>query len=134
MSVSITAVAKALPPNSRKTEEILPLVELWLSGQEGRYRRKVLKIFEGAGVSRRYSIMDPEDVFTKTSFQEKNDLFATAAIRTQTKRHSASGYIQKLRSRTACAPGFNSSLRWQQDISGRLFHRTGTQTTNARSP
>ena len=80
MSVTIPAVAKALPAFTRTTEEILPFVDLWLSGQEDRFRRKVLKIFEGAGVSRRYSIMDAEDVFTKSSFQEKNDLFAKAAI------------------------------------------------------
>ena len=80
MSVSIAAVAKALPAYTRTTEEILPFVDLWLCGQEDRFRRKVLKIFEGAGVSRRYSIMDAQDVFNKTSFQEKNDLFAKAAI------------------------------------------------------
>lgn len=80
MSVSIVAAAKALPEHFRTTEEIIPFVDAWLSERDDRFRRKVLKIFEGAGVSCRYSIMDAEAVFTKTSMQEKNDLFATAAV------------------------------------------------------
>ncbi len=80
MGVKITTVAKALPPYSKETAAILPLVSHWLSGQEDRFRRKVLKIFEGAGVSKRYSIMDPVAVFTKTSFEQKNDHYAKAAI------------------------------------------------------
>lgn len=80
MAVKIHSVSKALPPYSRTTQEILPLVEVWLSGQETRFRRKVLKIFENAAVNKRYSIMEPLDVFTKTSFQDKNDLYANSAI------------------------------------------------------
>ena len=63
MSVKITAVAKQLPKYTRTTSDILPYLEVWLSGQDERYKRKVLKIFENAGVDRRYSIMDAEDVF-----------------------------------------------------------------------
>ena len=75
MSVKISAVAKSLPPYQRATLEILPLVSQWLSDQEDRYRRKVLKIFENAAVDKRYAIMSPEEVFTATSFQEKNDIY-----------------------------------------------------------
>mgnify|MGYP002278438579 CR=1 FL=1 len=75
MSVKIERVEKELPEYSRETSEILPLVEDWLGEQEERYRRKVLKIFEGAGVDKRYSIMSPEDVFTATSFEEKNNIY-----------------------------------------------------------
>lgn len=35
----------------------------------------MLKIFEGAGVDRRYSIMDAHEVFMKTSFEERNDIY-----------------------------------------------------------
>ncbi len=73
--VKIAAVAKELPPYQRETREILPFVELWLNGQEDRYRRKVIKIFESAGVDRRYGIMNIEEVFTATSFAEKNDIY-----------------------------------------------------------
>jgi len=73
--VHVVSVAKELPAYYRDTKDILPLVDLWLSGQEERFRRKVIKIFEGAGVERRYGIMDPEEVFTATSFEEKNAIY-----------------------------------------------------------
>ena len=74
-NVRIATVAKALPPFCRETKDILPFVELWLSGQEDRFRRKVLKIFEGAAVDKRYGIMGIEDVFTATSLEAKNDIY-----------------------------------------------------------
>lgn len=74
-SVRIATVAKALPPYCRETKDILPFVELWLSGQEERFKRKVIKIFEGAAVDKRYGIMDIEDVFTATSLEAKNDIY-----------------------------------------------------------
>ena len=73
--VRIVSVAKQLPAYSRKTENILPFVALWLADQEERFKRKVLKIFEGAGVDVRYGIMDIEEVFTATSFEEKNKIY-----------------------------------------------------------
>ncbi len=75
MSVKIAGVEKELPSFYRETKDILPLAEAWLEGQDERFRRKVLKIFEGAGVDIRYSIMDPEEVFTSTSFEEKNNIY-----------------------------------------------------------
>jgi predicted naringenin-chalcone synthase len=81
MPVRISAVAKELPPHTRETKDILPYVELWLQGQEDRFKRKVLKIFENAAVDRRYSIMDAEEVFLKTSFEEKNDIYTRESIK-----------------------------------------------------
>jgi len=75
MSVKIVKVEKELPKYFRETKDILPLVEVWLGEREERFRRKVLKIFEGAGVDKRYSIMNPEEVFTATSFKDKNDIY-----------------------------------------------------------
>jgi predicted naringenin-chalcone synthase len=76
MSVRIKSVAKQLPQYTRDIDEILPYVAAWLEGQDDRFKRKVLKIFEGAGVDRRYSIMDAEDIFLKTSFEERNDIYS----------------------------------------------------------
>ncbi|MGX1930087.1 type III polyketide synthase [Flagellimonas sp. 2504JD4-2] len=73
--VRMVAVSKQLPKYNRKTSDIIPFVNLWLSGQEDRFRRKVVKIFEGADVDHRYGIMDIEEVFTATSFEEKNDIY-----------------------------------------------------------
>ncbi|HEU4791773.1 MAG TPA: type III polyketide synthase [Flavobacterium sp.] len=80
MSVKIKCVAKQLPKFSRTTEEILPFLDVWLEGQEERFIRKVKKIFEGAGVDKRYSIMDPIAVFENTSFEEKNDTYIREVI------------------------------------------------------
>ena len=80
MSVKIKAVAKQLPKYSRTTEEILPFLDTWLVNQDDRFIRKVKKIFEGAAVDKRYSIMDPIEVFTRTSFEERNDIYTREVI------------------------------------------------------
>jgi predicted naringenin-chalcone synthase len=76
MSVKITTVTKQLPEYSRETKQVIPFVETWLDGQEERFKRKVIKIFQGAAVDKRYSIMDPSEVFTATSFEEKNRIYS----------------------------------------------------------
>ncbi|HEX9979142.1 MAG TPA: type III polyketide synthase [Flavobacterium sp.] len=80
MSVKITAVAKQLPEYSRTTEDILPFIDIWLAGEEERFIKKVKKIFEGAAVDKRYSIMEPQEVFTASSFEEKNDIYIREVI------------------------------------------------------
>ena len=80
MSVKIKCVSKQLPKFSRSTDEIIPFLDVWLDGQEPRFIRKVKKIFEGAAVDKRYSIMDPIEVFTKTSFEERNDIYVREVI------------------------------------------------------
>lgn len=80
MSVKIMTVAKALPQYTRNTKEIIPYLKLWLADQDDRFRRKVIKIFENAGVDKRYSIMDAESVFSNTGFEEKNDLYEKESI------------------------------------------------------
>jgi predicted naringenin-chalcone synthase len=75
MNVKITTVAKQLPVYSRNTAEVIPFVKQWMHGQESRFQRKVIKLFESAGVDKRYSIMDPIEVFTNTSFEERNDIY-----------------------------------------------------------
>lgn len=80
MSVKIKCVAKQLPKYSRTTEEIIPFLDAWLVGQEERFIKKVKKIFEGAAVDKRYSIMDPIEVFTQTSFEERNDIYVREVI------------------------------------------------------
>jgi len=81
MSVKITSIATQLPPYSRLTKDIIPFLKLWLSGQDERFQRKVIKIFENAGVDKRYGIMDAEEVFSKTSFEEKNDIYKRETIK-----------------------------------------------------
>ncbi len=80
MSVKISSVSKQLPKYSRTTAEILPFLDHWLVNQDERFIRKVKKIFEGAAVDKRYSIMDPIEVFTQSSFQERNDIYTREVI------------------------------------------------------
>jgi hypothetical protein len=77
MSVKINTVTKQLPKYSRTTEEIIPFLDAWLEGQDERFR-KVKKIFEGAAVDKRYSIMDPIEVFTKR--RRRNDIYSREVI------------------------------------------------------
>ncbi|MBE8725967.1 type III polyketide synthase [Flavobacterium hungaricum] len=80
MSVKIITAAKQLPQYSRRTEDILPFLDVWLQNQDERFIRKVKKIFESAAVEKRYSIMDPVEVFTASSFEEKNDIYSREVI------------------------------------------------------
>ncbi|KGO86862.1 3-oxoacyl-ACP reductase [Flavobacterium rivuli WB 3.3-2 = DSM 21788] len=81
MSVKIVTATKQLPQYSRTTADILPLLDGWLQGQDERFIKKVKKIFEGAAVDVRYSIMDPLEVFTATSFEDKNDIYVREVIK-----------------------------------------------------
>lgn len=80
MSVKIKTVCKQLPKYSRTTDEIMPFLEVWLEGQEPRFIRKVKKIFDGASVDKRFSIMDPIEVFSNTSFEERNSIYVREVI------------------------------------------------------
>ncbi len=80
MSVKIKTVATQTPKYSRTTEEIMPFLDVWLADQDERFIRKVKKIFEGAAVDKRYSIMEPSEVFTATSFEQKNDIYTREVI------------------------------------------------------
>ena len=80
MKVKITAAAKQLPKYFKETKDIIPFVNVWMQGQDERFQRKVIKIFEGAAVDKRYSIMNPEEVFTATSFEDKNNIYKREVI------------------------------------------------------
>lgn len=83
--VKIKTVAKALPEFARETADILPFLDVWLDGQEDRFKRKVKKIFENAAVDKRYAFMDPAEVFSNLSFEERNDAYIREGIKLGTK-------------------------------------------------
>ena len=78
--VKIKTVAKQLPPYTRTTEEIIPYVKAWMSGQEERFQRKVLKIIGNAQIDRRYSIIDADDMFVPRTYEEKNRLYIQGTL------------------------------------------------------
>ncbi len=59
----------------------MPLLDGWLVNKDERFKRKVKKIFGNAAVDKRYSIMSPEEVFSATSFEEKNDIYIREVIK-----------------------------------------------------
>ncbi len=73
--VKIKAVASQLPPYSRTTKEIIPYVKEWISGQDERFQRKVIKIMGNAGIDKRYSILDADEMFVQRTFEEKNNIY-----------------------------------------------------------
>lgn len=81
MSVKIKTAAKVMPDYCRSTEDIIPFIDIWLQGKEDRFVRKVKKIFEGAAVDKRYSIMAPEEVFSRLSFEDRNKIYMREGIR-----------------------------------------------------
>ncbi|TKC06715.1 type III polyketide synthase [Pedobacter polaris] len=81
MSVKIKAVSKALPRYTRSTAQIIPFLDNWLYEQDERFVKKVKKLFEGAGVDQRYSFMSPEEVFSHTSFEERNEIYIREGIK-----------------------------------------------------
>jgi len=80
MPVKITTVTTQLPEFARETADILPFLDVWLTNHDDRFKRKVKKIFEGANVDKRYSIMSPEEVFSLHSFEERNAIYAREMI------------------------------------------------------
>lgn len=81
MNPKILSTNIALPPHTRTTEESMPHIDAWLNRHpDERFREKVRRLFRYAQVDRRYSIMDVEEVFRETSFEEKNDFFIQAFI------------------------------------------------------
>lgn len=85
MGVKIKTVVKVLPDHSRETADILPFLDIWLKDQDERFTRKVRKIFENAGVDKRYSIMSPEEIFSDLSFQERNEIYMREGIKLSSK-------------------------------------------------
>lgn len=80
MPVKIVNVVTENPSFSRETKDIVPFLDVWLAGQDERFQRKVKKIFEGANVDKRYSIMSPEEVFSIHSFETRNAIYSREMI------------------------------------------------------
>lgn len=81
MTVKIITASKELPGYHRPTSEIIPLIKIWLNGREERFIRRAVKIFENAGVDKRYSIMSPEEVFTDSGFEKRNEIYIREGLR-----------------------------------------------------
>ena len=79
-NVKVLSVAQALPEFTRPTADALPYLDIWLADESQRFRDKVKRIFKYSQVEQRYSIMPIEEVFTNSTFEDKNERFNKAAI------------------------------------------------------
>lgn len=75
MSTKVLSTAIAVPDHHYKIDEIIPWVEKWLSGADEMLKRKVVKIYKGAGINERSSVIPIEKIFSPMSVKEKNDLY-----------------------------------------------------------
>lgn len=74
--MKILTVSSVTPPYQYSTSEIISTADsLWLSKQDERTRSTALKIFKGADIQKRGSVIAIDQVFTPTSFAEKNDIY-----------------------------------------------------------
>jgi alkylresorcinol/alkylpyrone synthase len=71
----ILSAAIALPPFTKSLDESWEHIKAWIAPLPERTQKKILRIFRYANVDRRYAIMDIDEVFQETSFQEKNDYY-----------------------------------------------------------
>lgn len=76
----IIATATAQPAYTRSLEESWEHIQKWVEPLPERQQKKILRIFRYANVDRRYAIMDINEVFHQTSFQEKNDFYKEKMI------------------------------------------------------
>jgi alkylresorcinol/alkylpyrone synthase len=74
--MKILSVSSVKPPYEYCTADIIAAADrLWLAKQEERIRSTALKIFRGAEIESRGSVVPIDEVFTPTSFAEKNDIY-----------------------------------------------------------
>jgi alkylresorcinol/alkylpyrone synthase len=81
MTAKILATATLRPENEYTMDEVRPYMDKWLSESGDELtRRKGLKIFGATDIAKRASAFSLEQVFSRLSFQEKNDLYIEKMI------------------------------------------------------
>lgn len=80
VSSKIISVATINPEYSYKTDQIIDHIKNWAKEQPEMYRKKIVRIFEGAQIQRKFCILPIEKILSPMSFAEKNNHYKTAAI------------------------------------------------------
>ena len=81
----IISVATATPDYRYKSEEIIEYVRKWVKNQPELYQKKIIKIFEGAQIDQKYSILPIDQIFSPMSLEEKNRHYINSVINLGTK-------------------------------------------------
>ncbi len=77
----ILQVSTVKPKYKYHTAEIIETADhLWLSHKDPKDRKMALKIFHGAEIDTRYSVVPLEEAFTKTTFEAKNNIYIKECI------------------------------------------------------
>lgn len=80
LAPKVLGTAIQIPPYTKTTDAIIEDMRGHLEGQEERFKRKVLRIFQYAQVDQRYSIIPAEEVLGDLSFEEKNDRYVEGVL------------------------------------------------------
>lgn len=80
MHSKILTVSTVRPPYQYTTDQVITEVKKWLADQPELLQKKAIRIFEGAQIETRSSILPIEQVFSDLSFEEKNNLYIEKAI------------------------------------------------------
>lgn len=79
MIPKILSTAIAPPPHAYNTQQVLPYLEKWLAPHSKALCQRMTKIVGNAQIKCRRSVVPIEEVFRKTSFEEKNNLYVKHA-------------------------------------------------------
>jgi alkylresorcinol/alkylpyrone synthase len=96
---TLLAVERYLPPHRYAQDEVIPWVRAWLEeGPDGQARR-LLSIYETAGVRTRASVVPIEEVFRPGDFEAQNDRYREIACA------AATELAERALARAGLAPG-----------------------------
>jgi alkylresorcinol/alkylpyrone synthase len=76
---TLLALERFLPPYSYPQEEVTGWVRAWLEENGGSEARRLLSVYESAGVKRRASVVPIEEVFHPGDFETQNDRYGAIA-------------------------------------------------------
>ncbi|EKE02676.1 MAG: hypothetical protein ACD_20C00346G0003 [uncultured bacterium] len=80
MISKIISTSTATPEYRYNSGEIIEHIKKWVKNQPESYQKKVVKIFEGAQIDQKYSILPIEKIFSPMTFEEKNNHYINAVI------------------------------------------------------
>jgi len=79
VGATLLSLERFLPPYSYAQEEVVPWVRRWIEADPTPKARRLLAVYESAGVRRRGSIVPIEQVFAPADFETQNDRYIEAA-------------------------------------------------------
>lgn len=82
MGATLLSLERFTPPYSYAQEEVVPWVRRWIEADPTPKARRLLAVYESAGVRRRGSVVPIEQVFAPGDFETQNDRYVRVANET----------------------------------------------------